>query len=341
MFKRLFKVLFSVLLLYFVVGNVVYSGVEMSTVTIGTPPIIGEVKITPEEPKEGEEIKISATIYNNPKRTDDTVESVLLFYSTDSGKEWIKVELEQAEGDKKLWQGIIPGQKENTNVLFYFQAEDASGNIASEVPQILREIKDKEIPQDNELALICADENAKTEVLADEFDILKIFAGVNEKNIYFKIETEGKIVTEDNPFVYKLAQFFDINMSRIEDEDRWKMSWSGKYILATYYLEYAPALKTTGFTLFAARIGAFDAAGRITRMDYKEVKYLVKDNVLYLKVNRKEIEGLRKEKISDLKIFVSSGSFPIYDLTAWGECQDISNFVHLYLRNYSFKVKGK
>lgn len=339
MLKKIFKILFSVILLYFVIGNVVYSGVEMSTVTIGTPPIIEKVKIDPEEPKDGEEIKISAIVYNDPKRTDDTVELVWLFYSTDQGKEWTKVDLEQAEGDKKLWQGIIPPQKENTNVLFYLQAEDTSGNIASEMPQILREIKDKEIPGDNELALICTDENVKMEVLADEFDILKIFAGSDEKNLYFKIETEGKIVTEDKPFVHNLVQFFNITMSKIEDEDRWRIVM-GKYIWATYLLQYAPALKKAiGFTPFAARIGTFGAGGWIGWADWKEVGYLVKDNVLYLKVNRKIMEGLRKEKIENLKIFVISGSFPIYDLTAWGEYQDISNFVHLYLRNYSFKVK--
>jgi len=98
------------------------------------PPVIGEVVGVPATPKAGERVSVTAIVANDMERTDDTTEKVSLYYSTDGGKSWTEVKLEQGEEDETKWSGDIPGQSAGTKVVYYISALDTAGNLATEMP---------------------------------------------------------------------------------------------------------------------------------------------------------------------------------------------------------------
>lgn len=87
------------------------------------PPSITNLKITPESPLAGDTVMVSANVSDN----ESGLEKVFLVYSTDGGANWIRVQMAQV-GDQ--YQAFIPSQNVFTEILYYAEASDFSGNTA-------------------------------------------------------------------------------------------------------------------------------------------------------------------------------------------------------------------
>ncbi len=94
-----------------------------------TPPSIGNISISPEEPVEGEEVTVSA------EASDATsgIAEAILSYSTDGGTTWKNVSMTATGAN--VYEATIPGQPANTTVLFKVLFRDAAGNWASSSEQ--------------------------------------------------------------------------------------------------------------------------------------------------------------------------------------------------------------
>ena len=95
-----------------------------------TPPLILSVKQTPksEEVKEGEDVKVSAVVVESGA-IQSGIKNVTLRYSIDNGQTWKRIRMTYKGDD--LYEGIIPGQKPGTKVIYVVEAFDESSNQKS------------------------------------------------------------------------------------------------------------------------------------------------------------------------------------------------------------------
>lgn len=92
------------------------------------PPRIIEISYDPKTWNINWQVTIEAIII------DDTIEAIAnatIFYSTNQGKTWREVEMQNV-GENK-YEGIIPGQNTGTNVRFYIVTYDRAGNIQKSI----------------------------------------------------------------------------------------------------------------------------------------------------------------------------------------------------------------
>jgi len=87
------------------------------------PPQIVNVSRSPDSPVMGEVIRVSAWITD----VGSGVKEVVLYYSIDGGASWSKVTMSLLEG---RYDAYIPGQNAFTEVSYYVEASDKSGNTA-------------------------------------------------------------------------------------------------------------------------------------------------------------------------------------------------------------------
>jgi hypothetical protein len=157
------------------------------------PPIIGKVTQTPQSPKAGEDVTVTAEIYNDVEKTDDTTVSATLRYSTDDGKTWQEIEMTQGEGEKeKEWKAVIPGQPSGTKVIYYVSGIDTSGNLATEMPG-----KNSVWPPTAEnkplLAAPVTDPDDAENLVKNDLDYLEFAIGHDDKYVYGSMKVQGKI----------------------------------------------------------------------------------------------------------------------------------------------------
>jgi len=95
-----------------------------------TPPLILDVTQTPkpEEVKADEDVKVSAVVVESGV-IQSGIKNVTLRYSTDNGQTWERIRMTYKGDD--LYEGVIPGQKPGTRVIFLVEAFDESSNQKS------------------------------------------------------------------------------------------------------------------------------------------------------------------------------------------------------------------
>ncbi len=160
------------------------------------PPEIHKVSISPEKPTENEDIEVVAEIYNDWNVTDDETVEAYIYYSTDEGKSWEEVEMEQDGNDDKKWVAVIPGQKSGTKIIYYLTASDSSGNVITELP-----CKVTNWPPTKEKPELCLFKGAKdddpvddeAELIKDDLDIMETYVGYDDDAIYLKTVVQGKV----------------------------------------------------------------------------------------------------------------------------------------------------
>ncbi len=93
------------------------------TYTVETiPPTLRNIKIQPQRPQPEQNVTISCSITDN----ESGVKEVSLYYSTDGGLNWIKVQMSLVTDS--VYRATVPGQIENTAVDYYMEAFDNAGN---------------------------------------------------------------------------------------------------------------------------------------------------------------------------------------------------------------------
>lgn len=323
--RKLVLIAFSILIL-----NIPsYAKVEYPTAYF--PPIIEEVKIYPEQPIIGKEVRVSAYIYP-PEVSGEEVIEAYLYYSEDSGKTYHKLDLEQLEDDEKIWLCTIPAMEKEGEITFYITAIDTAGNVATELPGKV-EFQEKEegekkpdwLPKDSSLALICKDENDSEIKVAGEFDILDMYAGIDDEYLYLKLVFDGEVPAKPVSLAEQMIPWYRISILNVDKKDDLDGIWGHNYL---YYFPKAPSYLMPSPI---CAIGMWHAGGIMKREDLKEAEHFVwNKNTLYLRVKREYIRENPKERI---KLFLSSD----YD----HETLDVTSLIYIYFRTHSYEVEGR
>ncbi|PIU68005.1 MAG: hypothetical protein COS84_02330 [Armatimonadetes bacterium CG07_land_8_20_14_0_80_40_9] len=295
----------------------------------GVPPMIGKVAILPENPGEGEDVKVTATIYSDEKRTDDTVLCAVLRYSIDDGKAWEEIDLEQDEQDKKIWRAIIPAQKKGTKVLFYISASDTNGNIATETSPLLQiespeETKDVWKIDENSLVLVAEDEKEK--FTDEDLDIRKIYFGSDDEYLYFKLVFEGNITLEKPTAT---GGFYCLHLWK-EVDDLYEVPHT-----FLYYRQSAPVWNLKAAGVVYTRNWNYVTANELQQA--KELETRVDKNVFYWKVKKSYLEDC-PENILKVSFWTGSGEFERSVVKFWPreERVNYSPVASIYFRWHSY-----
>ena len=175
------------------------------------PPQLHEVSIDPEEPGEGDDITVTADIYNDAEVTDDETMEAYIFFSTDGGESWEEVEMET--DDDKTWVGVIPGQDSGTTITWGLRAVDSSTNFYTDVPCMLSEplpsegylendcFNNDDVDCESALPMGCAFALANDEEPVDDeddvappdFDFQNFRFGYDDDNFYLDLVVEGEV----------------------------------------------------------------------------------------------------------------------------------------------------
>lgn len=296
------------------------------------PPVIKQVSIYPEQPKSGQEIKVSATILSS----NEDITEADLSYSTNNGETWQKIEMEQSGEKQELWLGTIPAHNAETKIIFYISCMDSAGNVSSELPAQVgpREKKDDQpswLPVNNSMALIDSDENDDDRETPPEFDLLSVYAGVDETYLYLTFTFEGKILSEAVAQGTLNVPLYQISLSNVDTKDDVETKYGHNYL---YYSALAPTFIQPGPI---CGIGMYDAGGRIRASDWKEVDCFVENqHSLFMRITRKDIKNNPKQRV---KLFFSSGiqnKLPCFHCI---EPLDISGNIYLYFTFHSFQIE--
>lgn len=308
--------------------NAAYAEVMLPTSLY--PPVIAEVKFYPEEPIEKQDVRITATVFNDQVKTEDTVVTVQFHTSKDGGKTWNVVDMEQSKENEKQWHATLPGEMKMMDVLFYISAEDTSGNISTEMSASVTPQDEKSwLPSDENLVVIAKDEDDGTNVVSDELDLLKISAGADEKFLYLKFEAQGNIPDETIKAQNNFLPEIDYSLSSLAEESYWKEFYG------THFGYYSPALSYLG-AIHPCAVGRFDANGYIHREDFKNVDYIRKGNTLYLRIQK---ELVASKTTDALKTFFFT-ALESMDFSERGTLYDVTAFSYFYLRNHIIKYKS-
>ncbi|MFX1606402.1 MAG: hypothetical protein ACFFDD_10885 [Promethearchaeota archaeon] len=99
--------------------------VTVNVVQTGAGPSIGAPSTTPVVPRANEPFTVNVTVTSS-----DTITYVRLQYSLDNGSTWINVTMSETAG---VYEGIIPGQQNNQEVLWRIVAADSTGESVSQI----------------------------------------------------------------------------------------------------------------------------------------------------------------------------------------------------------------
>ncbi|HOX28337.1 MAG TPA: neutral/alkaline non-lysosomal ceramidase N-terminal domain-containing protein [bacterium] len=151
-----------------------------------TPDIVSVVQ-TPARPLANQNVKITAVVKRDVNRASLPVKTVSLFYSSNDGASWEKIEMLRSDTDGDLYLAYLPTFPSGTKVTYYVQAIDSSGSMTSEVPGMASMDGDN---IKNLVGVTDVDEDDQT-VPAD-IDVQRLEAGYDESNIYVRLVVEGK-----------------------------------------------------------------------------------------------------------------------------------------------------
>ncbi|PIU66218.1 MAG: hypothetical protein COS84_06020 [Armatimonadetes bacterium CG07_land_8_20_14_0_80_40_9] len=299
------------------------------------PPVIGEVVQEPAAPKSGEDMNITATVANDVEKTDETTIEAYLHYSSDEGKTWTEVELEQGEEDESKWTGVIPGQPGGTKVVYYISAFDTAGNLATEMPGLNTVWPPVAGKQEPLLAAPGKDDNDSETQVPNGADFLTLAAGYNEENLFIKVEVEGEITPgTTSPARMNAWAAAAVNTDRSED-----------LLKSGVALFYAPLIKGV-FGSMAGITEDFAAIDERIAETYHVIPYaecgidsVVIDKALYFKIKR---SALGKNPSNMIKFIGASGTITAMDVSAlttgWA-AYDATCWVAAYFKNHSYTVE--
>lgn len=273
-----------------------------------TPPLVHDVKISPESPGPEDEITITAEIKTDPMLTENKTLFAFVNYSLDGGETWEEVEMDQEGDNSNLWTAVIPPTGASGEFPYYFTAEDDAGNYLTELPQAEIKWGAKEHP--NLLARI-PDKNNDARLVENDLDILEARAGYDGENYYFGFKVEGKIssgtVTPFEPSIYSIGIFLPNPVQ--EQQSR-----------PDYVLEHSQHAQ---FVLFPV-VGLLDIEENFSEIATADPRFYYDDEWLFLRMNPAGIS----EDFDNLKIiFGTSKGISYIDIQI--KTMDVTGFVNI------------
>ncbi len=295
----------------------------------GIPPVIEKVEFSPQNPKAGDEVKVTAVTYSDAKQTEDMPADVVLHYSIDAGKTWEDAAMEQSEDDKKMWTAAIPSQSDGTQVVFYVSVTDDAGNVAAEAPPFSSDAveKDTHLPKDAAWERIYDDTDKKETV--DYVDMTNMYFTYDADYFYFKFVFQGDIDSLTSDALY-VVWFWNMDNKK-EGEDLFKAAHA-----LLYFRPKLSAVAESGLP----RAGIVNTNGDLTNNEFSAtVKFdaEIRKNTLYWRVARKDIRDTPRNK---LRMYFETGTGYREDKIQfwWSQELNWSGMVHVDLQSHGYTV---
>lgn len=273
-----------------------------------TPPLVYSVKVSPEAPGPGDEIRITAEIRTDPLLTENKTLFAFLKYTADGGKSWKEIEMDQESGAPDLWSAAIPPTGESCELRYYFTASDDAGNYLAELPVTSMQWGAKEYP---DMTSRIPDEDDDARVVDRDLDILEGRVGFDGENYYFGFKVEGKAssgtVTPFEPFIYSVGIFLPERMKAQGDRP-------------DYVVEHAQHAQFVRFPV----AGLLDVKENFTEIEAGDPRFYYDGNWLFMRMNPKGI----KEDFDHLKIIFGTAKALSYtDIKI--KTIDVTGFVNI------------
>lgn len=286
----------------------------MKYVVKHTPPVFDSVKLVPDLPVAGEEIQIHAIVQSSLE-----LKKVLFHYRAAGEAEWREIEFEQDVDNEKLWVAVLPPQSEGAVIEYRLSAKNEEGDRTielskSKTPVTWPPAEGSGIP---ELALVS--EQYEESQIPKDLDIKSFSFAYDDSHFYFQCEVTGGFSTGwvgglDNMFVHAYA----LGMLH------------GFEPFAVYYAPFAAQAGYPGHT-FVKAVGGKPA------FDDKVFESKMLNHSMYVKLSR---DALGTDNKLELYRFVFLTGALLSAQPFRGELEDISAFVHVYLREpHSFTVQ--
>ncbi len=256
--------------------------VETNTIT----PWLKSVWIEPAAPEVGQDITVFANIEIEKTYSRSKILEVLLNYSTDSGKTWAEVEMSTMEG--KNWTGLIPGQPNGSEVLFYIRSGDSIGNVFTELPCDVSAWPPKNdscmVPTAASLSMM----EWSIPGAPDNMMITDLRAGRDSDYLYFTMKAAGYVEPGTiSPFNLHCYAIIIFNTDSWPITDQFKEGWA---------YAYAPLLGAVGYVKTDMKNGCVLAKkqqnGNGIDFNAEPVDCMVNGEYLYMKIAKKSFRGM-------------------------------------------------
>ncbi len=289
---------------------------SLANAVIDVPPDILIVYTVPQYPKKNEDVLVRAKIDTNPEMTPYKVNKAEMTYTVD-GINFTTVEMKKSSDG--FWEAKIPGTESNTFVQYYFSAWDEIGNAVVELPKKFN----FKLTNDSiySKAIIDPNDNIKR----TQNDILSISFATDGKNIYFRKETKGKVVSQIGKewiVLRGLGIALEVNDTRINKTfSQGTVSLDGPAIIYSQN----PLMPRTGLYYLKDLLTATTPTAPL--------KFEIKDNVLYGKT---ELETLSKIPEHGIILFGATIVFNLQNQSL--ELDDFTPYLILYFDGHSYYV---
>jgi len=284
-----------------------------------TPPLAKNIIMTPEKPTPNDEVMISADIVNDPTNTENKPLYAYLYYSTDEGKTWNEIEMEQDAKNPTRWYGAVPPTGKAGEFPFFFSAEDEGGNYLLELPVTAIKWTDKEPP---ELFGKITDKNDEEYIVSNDLDILEAKIGYDGNALYFGMKVEGEISSGTvSPFalnVYSVGIYYP------------QQTRKGS-VRADFVLEHSPDAEFLHFPI----VGLLDIDKKLSEVTTADARYYADDGWLYMRFKQ---SALKDKKFDKLRvIFGTAIATEHTPLTL--KPMDRTGFINIVRVDRAFEVK--
>jgi hypothetical protein len=287
------------------------------------PPEVHEVTLDPAVPAAGQPITISAKIYNPTDITDDYTTQAWVMYSTDGGASLQTVEMTEGN-DSQTWTAELPAFDTGTEAIYGFRAIDTSTNIYTESPCKVASWPPEEDHCMFDIAVDDYPVDDKSSLIPDDFDILGIRAGMDDRYMYIEISVQG-IVTPGtvSPVYASVYGFGLLNPDRGDQSDIVTQGFLGVW---------SPLADTIGYR----RCMIIQQTAGDVSFDNKYIRCLTDgESHLWFKFDRKAIGD---NPSGHVKLIAADGAFTSFSPAA-GVYYDYTNITEFVFLGRRFSVQ--
>lgn len=162
-------------------------------------PMIRQVSWLPSQPKVGQDIRVSVTLFMDEELTDGRVMSGQVVATYPDGTR-LDVPLEN-QNENDLWTCQLPASSSSGPLTLRVEATDSFGNRAVEVPEAALSWP----PSQDQLLPVIGDREGE-EVVSKDVDLTKVWMGLDEKNLAVILRTDGRIkVAQEMWYLYAVG----------------------------------------------------------------------------------------------------------------------------------------
>lgn len=269
-----------------------------------TPPVFTDIKVVPYPPVAGQDIQIQALVQSKIE-----LKKVSLHYRIQGNADWKEMELEQDVDNEKLWAATLPPQNEGTVIEFTVSAKNEDNDKTLELAKLAAPPawppSEESMPE-----LTSISDNYEDASTPADLDITGLSFAYDDAYFYFRCDVKGGfsagIFGLESSFIHAYA------LGMLHGLEPFAVYYA-PYAAQANYPQHAFVKVQGGKPLFEDK--AFES------------KFL--KHSMFIRLKR---EALGTENKLDLFrfVFLTGALLSVQPLK--GELEDITPFVHVYLR---------